>query len=202
MAYYDHEIEHRLARLGAKGLKRKSWDAIYDIQGLDDLVKAHVKNVNGRITPVNTKEVSLYTVEFERDWDLCIDTSNILSKYKQPTQKQIKAVKSAAPGIRLGFDRYSDLVYVVELRGGNFFHPPLNEEGKKYKDNNYWNPIMYNGPSIIFPKPITLEAHITEPDTRVKGEVPFRIAGILGLEGKVAQNAALRNTARLQSGVN
>lgn len=197
MSWEGESIRHSLARRGIH-LNRKPWGKIYDVRGLEELVNSYVAGLG---VPKDAGKVSDFGVEFSSSvgWELVVDASRLLDSHDSNSRfekgrknsRMLKAAILSAPAFVLSYDgRDMDSAYVFVGKGGTFMHPPLMKGGTPYKDNNYLQPIAYLGQSIVFEKPVTLYATTREPDTNKEVEIPFKIAGLVGLEAGVRNEAA------------
>lgn len=211
MTWNGESVRHSLARRGIR-LRREPWHSLYDVRGLEELVNKHVAGVGA---PRDVSRVTGLKVGFlhdtDDDWYIVADASRFLdadssvSRFngRRPNAKQLRAAMSAAPTYVLAFDAGNlDLAYVFAGKGGAFVHPPLAKGGRPYKDNHYFEPIAYSGPGIVLPEPVTLFAAHKEPGSNNLVEIPFTIAGLVGLEVKVAnEKAAVGRRERQLAGV-
>lgn len=204
MSWHGDGIQHSLAKRGIR-VNRISANT-YDLRGLGKLVDDYVTGLG---EAKDARGVTYSTVGFQKDaWELVVDTSSYREEgvvctksaggsYRAPRRRSHRRmstdVLSAAPKYVLGFDEKTDHAYVIIGRGGTFVHPA------GYKDNHYQEPIAFSGQAVILPEPVTLFAAIKEADTGESGEVPFTIAGFVGLETKVANETAKVTATRMQT---
>lgn len=166
MTWNGESIRHSLARRGIR-LRRKPASSIYDVRGIENLV---VGAVNGLGVPKDQGSVTEVSVRFY-DWELVVDASKFGEK---PSAREV----TAAPLFIMGFDE-ADRAYVFVGKGGTFVHP------SGYGDNYYMQPVAYHGTGTLLDRPVELRTMTREAGNGKLVEVPFTIAGLVGLEGLV-----------------
>lgn len=159
MSWDGDEIGHSLAARGVR-IRRTPRAKMHDVRGLEEL-ESRLKE-SEKVVPAS---IQFY------DWEIVLDTSRF---GKPSTKRERMNAFMTAPAYILGLARYhgGEAACVFSGTGGNFMHP------KNYKDNNYWQPIRYDGPVAIC-KPVTLESELENGET-----VPFLIIGAAGIERK------------------
>ncbi len=184
--WYGQGVRHSLAAKGIRIRRKPASSIVYDVRGIENLVVGAVDELGvpkdrGSITDVN---VRFY------DWELVVDASKFGEK---PSAREMMT----APAFIMGFDE-ADRAYVFVGKGGTFVHP------SGYGDNQYMQPVAYQGAGILLDMPVELHAMTREAGTGKLVGVPFTIAGLVGLEGLVNKahtnshrKNGLTNTARL-----
>ncbi len=197
MSWNGDEIRHSLARQGIH-VKKGKWFETCNIPGLDNLVDSYVWGIG---KPIDPTEVTHFSAKFQpRGAEIVVDASRYLATGAELTAKQVKAAILKAPAFVLlnenelyrdGKCNVYDNTFIAVGRGGCFVHPKLMEDGMPYPDNHYLAPISYSGPSIIFPEPVILYGSVREQGNKtIVHDIPFMIAGLVGLEGVVNEASA------------
>ncbi|MBI2580347.1 hypothetical protein HYV85_00910 [Candidatus Woesearchaeota archaeon] len=166
MTWRGNRIRHSLARRGIR-LRRKPTSSIYDVRGLEKFVDGVVNEVG---VPRNEQGITEVSVRFY-DWEIVADASKFGEK---PSVREMAAAKAFI----MGFDE-ADRAYIFVGKGGTFVHP------SGYGDNHYMQPVGYHGPAILLARPVELCAVTKERGKGQPVEIPFAIAGFVGLEGLV-----------------